>query len=387
MHPTFEYIVTVLILSLLIGFSFYSLNSMSSTQLVFTKESQLDQVANNLFNKILMTPGYPTDWGRNIYINESNLEDFGLASTTGIPYQLDVDKIMRLVRETGNTTNPLYISPEKVGSLTGLYVDGHWNYGFKLVIYSALNISIVPVNPDESPPSKYIVRVHDYLGRPASNAYVKGILYAAYVETGPRRGFKVISSEAYNYTSMEGITILNFDISEIPSMRAAYVVLVNAYYYGLKSQGIWTKASVLNLVIEGDYIIINMSTLGNIIPSARHLYLTAIEFTSNQGVILNPIENATDSEDGKIINKGRYNYRVYKLKNGITDDVVFIGLLIKTTGKYYIAFSPRPRIPIVLEYSSHSFSIHGLRTKTLYSLFKIGDYTYYVELYVWRMSE
>ena len=387
MHPTFEYIVTILILSMLIGFSFYSLNSMSSTQLVFTKESQLDQMTNNLFNKMLMTPGYPIDWGRNIYVNESNLEDFGLAASYGLPYQLDVDKIMRLVEETGNTTNPLYIPPEKVGSLLGVYVKGHWNYGFKLVIYSALNISINPVDPDESPPSKYIVSVRDYLGRPASNAYVKGVLYAAYIETGRERGFKVISSTAYNYTSIEGVTILNFDVSDIPSLKAAYVVLVNAYYYGLKSQGIWTKASVLNLVVEGGYLIVNMSTLGDIVPSARHLTLTAVEFTSSQEVILNPIENVTDSESGKIINKGRYDYRVYRLKNGITDDVVFIGLLVKTTGRYYVVFSPRPRIPLVLEYSSHTFSIQGLRTKVLYSLFKIGDYTYYVELYVWRMSE
>lgn len=387
MHPVYEYIVTVLVLSLLIGFSFYSLNSMSSTQLVLTKESQLDLVANNLYNKILMTPGYPVNWGSDIYVSENSLGDFGLSSTHGVPYQLDVNKIMRLVEKTGNTTNPLYIPPETVGSLTGLYVDGHWNYGFRLVIYTALNVSVLPLDPADTPPSKYIVTVYDYLGRPASNAYIKGVLHAAYVDLGVGGGFNIISSTAYNYTSINGTALLEFDVSEIPTRRAAYVVLVNAYYYGLKSQGIWTKASVLNLVIVGDYLIINMSGVGDIVPSARHLQLTAIEFTSDQGVILNPIENVTAGEAGNIINKGRYNYRVYKLKNGITDDVVFVAVLVKTTGRYYLVFSPRPRIPVVIDYSSHRFSIQGLRTKTLYSLFKIGDNTYYVELYVWRMSE
>lgn len=389
MHPIYEYIVTILVISLVLSFSFYTINVTTKSQLLLAKEEQLNTIANNLFNKIFFSPGYPVDWGSNIYVNESNLRGFGLAAVSREPYTLDIDKLLRLYEASGNTTNPLYMPPSAVGRVLGIYSDGYWKYGFSIKIVTALNITITPDDPSATPPSKFYIRVSDYEGRPATNAYVRGVLFAVYT-TGGGQGnvnFDIVRASAYNITDITGSTILNFDVSGMPTQRAAYLVIVNARYFGLQSQAMYTRGNVLSLVIVGNYIIVNMSGIEDIIPSARHLRVAAVEFTSDLRIILNPLINVTGSESGRIINKGRYNYRVYQLSNPISDDVIFVGLLVVTRGQYFMVFAERPRTPLSLTYSTHGFMYAGVRSVVLNGLFRVGENTYYVEFTMWRMSE
>ncbi len=393
MHPIYEYIVATLILFLILSYSFYAIDSAVATQLTLAKEEQLKPVANRLFNKIFFTSGYPDDWGSDVYINESNLIDFGLLSDSKRLYELDVNKVMRLVNTTNNTegtVNPLYISPKTFGQLSGIYEDGHWIYGFRLMITSALNISIQPINTD-NPPTKFNITVTDYTGKKASNAEVRGVFYGTYTyEIGNQEVFNYSCSSADNITGLDGSTVLNFTLPYIPPNsreKAAYSLIVTANYYGLQSQNIWVEEGILNLVVEGRYLIVNMTDVEGVIPSARHLSMTAIEFTSDLKIILNPLINATGGEVTRIINKGRYNYQVYELSNPISEDTVFVALLVKTRGGYYLVFASRPRTPLTVDYMSHSFLIAGLKTETVYGLFRIGRNTFYAQLIVWRMSE
>jgi len=388
MHPVYEYIVSVAILFLVLSYSFYAVNSVVVNQLTLVKEEQLKDIANRLFDKILYTPGYPIDWGSNIHVNESNLIDFGVHASTGDLQKLDINKLNRLIYEYEGIINPLYIPPETVGRLLGIYEDGHWIYGFRLLIKSALNVTIQPLDSDSEVPVKYKVKVIDYVGKDAANALVKGILCAAYIiNEGGRDVLKYDYNIARNLTRLDGTTVLKFEKPEVPhqALDAAYALLVTANYYGLQSQGIWTRGQVVNLINIGDYLIVNLSSFWP--PSARHVQLTAIEFTADLDIILNPIINETNGESGKIINKGRFKYRVYKLANPITEDVIFIGLLVIATGQAYLVFASRPRTPIIVDYRSHSFPVAGLKTETIYGLFRISDNTYYAQLTVWRMSE
>ncbi|MDD1766323.1 MAG: hypothetical protein LUQ00_00180, partial [Candidatus Methanomethyliaceae archaeon] len=75
MNPVFEYIAAIFIITLVVGYSLYSLNTMSSAQLNIAEQAQLLPVVGRLYDKILLTRGYPEDWGSNIYINNSNLAD------------------------------------------------------------------------------------------------------------------------------------------------------------------------------------------------------------------------------------------------------------------------------------------------------------------------
>lgn len=347
----------------------------------------MDIVANTIFNKIFFSPGYPYDWGSNIYVNESNLLGFGLAAYSQEPYKLDVDKIMRLYPKAGNTTNPLYIPPTTVGRLLGIYGDGYWKYGFSIEIVTALNITLQPEDPDATPPDVFYVSVKNYEGRPATNALVKGVLYAVFSEGGGRGAFDILYDEAYNYTDITGSTILNFNVTELPTQRSAYLVLVMARYYGIQSHAVYAKGNILSMIIQGQYIILNMSGIGDIIPSARHLKVSAIEFTSDHGIIINPLIDANGSEAERIINKGRYNYRVYQLANPISEDVILLGLLVVTRSRYYLVFAERPRTPVSLVYTSHGYLYAGSKTSVVSGLFRIGGITYYAELRIWRMSE
>jgi len=384
MHPVYEYIVSVAILLLVLSYSFYAVNSVVVNQLTLVKEEQLKDVANRLFDKILYTPGYPVDWGSNIYVNETNLIDFGVHASTGDLQKLDIDKLNRLIYEYEGIINPQYIPPETVGRLLGIYEDGHWIYGFRLLIKSALNITIQPLDSDSEVPVKYKIKVVDYVGKDAANALVEGILCAVYNKTKEALGYNY--TIARNLTKLDGTTILNFEKPEAPSQpkKAAYALLVTVNYYGLQSQGIWVGKQVLNLINIGDYLIVNLSSSGK--SGAIHVR-EAIEFTTDLEIIRNPIVNETNGESGRIINKGHFNFRVYKLANPITEDVIFIGLLVDTTGGSCIFFASRPRMPIVIDYRSHSFPVAGLKTETIYGLFRISDNTYYAQLTVWRMSE
>lgn len=392
MHPVYDYIVAVLILLMVLGFSFYAINSAVITQSTLAKEEQLKPIANRLFNKIFLTPGYPVNWGTNVFINESNLKDFGLL-LAGEPHQIDVNKILRL-----NETNPLYIPPETFGNLTGLYQDGHWVYGFRLTIRSALNISIHPVDEYNNPPTTYLVHITDYTGKKASNAIVKGTVITLAVEKNGKYFTYELSTVVVNITNVDGTTLLKFNINQVskPNANVVHMLLITANYYGIQSQVVRTFGeNIATLISVGNYLIVNMT--GQPIPSAEHVQLngTAIEFTSDLNFILNPIVDMTKGEVGKIINKGRYNYRVYELANPITENVILVGLLIrKAVGgkgsggpKYFLVVAARPPTPISVDYRSHSFNIAGIKTETLSGLFNIGDNTYYVELSVWRMSE
>ena len=387
MHPVYEYIVSVAILLLVLSYSFYAVNSVVVNQLTLVKEEQLKDIANRLFDKILYTPGYPVDWGSNIYVNETNLIDFGVHASTGELQKLDIDKLNRLIYEYEGIINPRYIPPETVGRLLGIYEDGHWTYGFRLLIRCALNVTIQPLDSGGEVPVKYKIKVVDYVGKDAANALVRGTLCAVYnITENGREVLEYNYDTARNLTMLDGTTILNFEKPEVPSQtkNVAYALLVTVNYYGLQSHGIWTTSQVLNLINIGDYLIADLSSFGP--PSARHVR-TAIEFTTDLEIIINPIINETNGESGRIINKGRFNYRVYKLANPITEDVIFIGLLVGTHGQSYIVFASRPRTPIVIDYRSHSFPVAGLKTETVYGLFRISDNTYYAQLTVWRMSE
>ena len=388
MHPVYEYIVSVAILLLVLSYSFYAVNSVVVNQLTLVKEEQLKDIANRLFDKILYTPGYPVDWGSNIYVNETNLIDFGVHASTGDLQKLDIDKLNRLIYEYEGIINPQYIPPETVGRLLGIYENGHWIYGFRLLIKSALNITIQPLDSDSEVPVKYKIKVVDYVGKDAANALVEGILCAVYnITEDDREVLKYDYNIARNLTMLDGTTILNFEKPEASyqALDAAYALLVTVNYYGLQSQGIWTKGQVVNLINIGDYLIVNLSSFEP--PAARQIQPTAIEFTTDLNIILNPIINETNGVSGWIINKGRFHYRVYKLANPITEDVTFIGLAVVYTGKTYLVFASRPNTPIVVDYGSHSFPVAGLKTETIYGLFRISDNTYYAQLTVWRMSE
>jgi len=403
-NPIYEYIAAFFVMTLVVGYSLYSLNTMSSTQLSIAQESQLRPAAGRLFDKILLTKGYPEDWGSNIYINDSNLGDFGLSSQYGEMYRVNVDKLMRLVSKVDYTENPLYIFPTTMGNLTGIYGNDSWSYGFRLLVKSALIINIT-YDPDVFPMNSSTISVVNYLGRSASNAVVNATYFYIYTyHIGNDDFFDYNYTVAGNITDWQGRTVLDCKVptTEVNTDKEAYVLFVTVNYYGLQSQQIavikdMTKNNpkildTISLLIQGEHLIANYSDIEDVAHfshGAMQLDFTLIEFTSNQQVIVNPILEDTNGVSGAIINSGhgQNSYKVYNLTNPLTEDVVFAGLIVKKNGVWTLALCDRPMVPIAIDYRSHSYAYAGINSEAFSRLVRIGSNSYYAELTVWRMSQ
>ncbi|MCX8189106.1 MAG: hypothetical protein N3F64_05295 [Nitrososphaeria archaeon] len=392
MSPTYEYIVAVLITILMLGYTYYSVTTLSSNQLQLVEEEQLDVVASRLFDKILLTKGYPEDWGSNLYVNNTSLKDFGLALQHGKMYDLDVDKVMRIYPGVSEIINPLYLNTTTFGTITGLYdaKKGYWKYGFRFLLKTALNITIDKADT-KSPTEKFKVTVKNYMGKNAPNAEVKGTYIAIYVVNNEYFDYAYVIIN--NMTDWMGQAMLDFknNMPQIPQgiSEYAYCLVVSVNYYGLQSQHSYVANTIptLGLSIQGKYLIANFTQVEDIARGAHHLELTALELTSSLNIIINPALDVTNGEAGKIVNYGGKNYRVYELANSPSQDVIFVGLLVKKQGKWGLVFATRPRTPVAVDYMSMGLKSAGINTVTLSRIVRIGTNSYYAELTLWRMSE
>lgn len=399
MDATYEYIAAITIFSLMIGFSLISVSSLSSTQLKIMYGEQLRPVAEKLLDKILLTPGYPENWGTNIYVNDSSLKDIGLSLGSGEMFEIDADKLQRLV---GNAVeNPLYISPPTLGNLTGIYSRNYgWKYGFNLKVISALVIeNITSVSIDSG--GLYKFRVKTYKGEPAPNAKVNAFFFRIGVyKDGKQYTFDTNSSVLENITNWRGEVEFNF-VGRAPTLPPAKgsqeftsaCLIVTAKYYGLQSQNIWygKGALLLSLEIYGQYLAANFTDVPDFPSFARHITharnYTVIGFTTSLTPVFYSFEEVTNSEEGNVINRGGKSYRVYKITEHVPNDLMFVGLVVRHGNNYYFVFASRPRVPIALNYSSGNVPYAGIKTETVERLVRIGLNSYYVELTLWRTAE
>jgi hypothetical protein len=178
MHAVLEYLAVGVLLIAIIAAAGYMLEAPSRT-LETVREEQLLTVAERLMDKILLTPGYPPDWGSNIYITDANLTDFGLALQGGAPYIVDPDKVMRLAN-LSTLPNPLLVNASRLAELLG--VKGQ--YGFKLVMKPMITAEVETLGWINGMASKFRVRVLNWQGEGLPNANVTGVYVVALVKGG-----------------------------------------------------------------------------------------------------------------------------------------------------------------------------------------------------------
>ncbi|RLI21786.1 hypothetical protein DRO54_02785 [Candidatus Bathyarchaeota archaeon] len=126
-------------------------------------EQQLLNIAQETLNYMLLSEGYPANWGSYYPFDEDSVQSFGLAlAGAGRFYVLDADKVQRLVEN-----NPVgYISYERVKELLGIS-----GYGFSLSIKPPFKVYII--NMSESFQHLiFEVFVSDFGGKPVPNAKV-----------------------------------------------------------------------------------------------------------------------------------------------------------------------------------------------------------------------
>ncbi len=393
---------------LIISLIFFSLNLIIPTvhvSLQHIHEQQLQPFTERVFDKILLSTGLPGNWGSDFTVDENSLEGFGLSSNLELGnltefYLLDADKVQRIVNEVDNL---YYIPTSTISSLLGLTFQDdsgneHLKYGFRLRIVPALNITITVLGTYQikgvEKPCYFNVTVKNYEGKPAPNADVTGIYLVGFAKKqGQDESADYFSGVLTNKTDWRGMCTLNFHeiIDEInikaPGQfkKVGIYLLIYADYFGLKSFSTWYQADdVLDALVIGDKLVITFP-VEKVLPNSARFLKGAIGIRDKAPyVTVIPMD-----EDKIIINKGGKNYYVYNLTR-LDPSINTIAIMASVAvgqgqGRIYrFIASPYPR---TVDYISTSTPSTGMKIAVLKRIVRIGEFTYYSELSLWRIAE
>ncbi|MEM4680050.1 MAG: hypothetical protein QXL98_03810 [Thermofilaceae archaeon] len=179
MHAVLEYLAVGILLVVVILAADLMIEAPPRTIETVSAE-QLYTVAERLIDKILLTPGYPENWGSDLLVDDE-ITDFGLAlHGATAPYILDPDKVMRLANLTP-LPNPMPINAEKIAELLGI----KGKYGFKLEMRPMITAKILAIDDTNyQTPLKFWVQVVNWQGIGLPNARVTGMYIMAYFQKG-----------------------------------------------------------------------------------------------------------------------------------------------------------------------------------------------------------
>jgi hypothetical protein len=131
--PVFEHITAIMVVSMLFVSAVIAVPAISYVNLFYVDQQQLRNVALEALNSMLLSMGYPSNWGSDF----DNLTKFGLAlEGSSSFYVLDPNKVQRLV------INPSgYLNYSDVRDLLGLH-----GYGFNIMIVPSFNVTVTLLN-------------------------------------------------------------------------------------------------------------------------------------------------------------------------------------------------------------------------------------------------
>lgn len=289
MHVILEYLAIGVLIILFITISLNMIEDVTG-RLVTVKEEQLYNVAERLMDKILLTPGFPEDWGTNIMISSDDLRDFGLAlNGTRTPYIIDPDKVMRLAN-LSILPNPLLLNYSRIADLLGISDD----YGFRLEMKPMITHVVQPLEWYTPPgnrtsfPTKFKIRVLNWYKIGLPNANVTGIYVIVKIKPGAGNNPNKIEEKKIfaksNLTDALGETIIDFT-DVVPSYLEnqprtnwfLYFLLIHTGWHGFVAVHGYSMTSETDAPVQG-YII------GDAIFLSREL--NGSGFNPNSGAII-----------------------------------------------------------------------------------------------------
>ena len=369
MHITLDYLLTTFLIITLLTISISTVYVISFNPISYNKGSQLREIAERTLDKILLTDGYPPNWGSDFHITSENLSDFGLHLQNASMYVLDSDKVSRLHPGINET---LRMDPMKVAELLGLSENGILKYGFSLRIKPYLNITIQDVGTDY-----FKITVRKYDGSIAAGARVKAIYIIANINETSGRISNITWGFNYLETNIQGICYLN--LSSLSTEESQYFCLIiYADYLQFESATIHVASSTTNDTKVAPGLQLQASR-GHLTP------LIAGEWGSGYFVAI-----TSDSITAVQITKpsgGLANFTLYDA--GLDPNTQFIiAVLNKGSGEanFYVLSGSRPlctsQSPVIFETSEPG----GFEVCSITRYVTINDLTYVVEFYIWPMS-
>lgn len=408
MHITFDYMAVGVILFALATFAVSTMFPVLSSSLTGIKEEQLQPVAEKTTTKICSTPGSPENWGTAYTIIENGdndtllieeLKGFGLARFINgetLSEVLDKDKLLRLVPTTSTgQENLLYLEPQKVADLLGLTWDGtNLKYGFHLELKQALNLTATPNKwytkkegkYQHSFPYAFELRVRNSDEVAAAGSSIK-CTYVVFWLSRNEFNYSYLVKDAV--ADWEGRALVEFDSSQIGTLlnkgsNNTVILIAYAEYFGIKSQTITYDSSgdVLEAFVIGNQMFVEFPTGSDVPEGARHVRgLFGISYSN---VIALPVIKK-GGEAQSVINKGSKSFAIFDF--GPLDETLdTLGLYVMYLGKPVVVLARRP--PPIIRYGTWGSGVpSGLKVVMLRRMVKIGELSYWAELYMWRTAE
>ncbi len=399
MHVSLEYIALgILIIVFLVATMYVIQNTMSKLNQVY--EEQLYPVTQRILDKILLTTGYPADWGDNL---TAIPEDFGLAlNGTRTSYVVDDAKVMRLTNFS-TIANPAYINASTIAELLG--VEG--KYGFRLEIKPFLNqtmdvLATYPVPNRKTPdiPVYILVTVKNWYNIGVPNANVTAQLVLVRINFWPNGSVKDLNYTTFtrsNVTGPLGTCTVDFrddlaDYFSAPGLGAggayrvySFVTLYTNWSGFLVLSAIPTQALVdapVSGYLIGDYVVINrtLSVIGAV--RIRNASLQVIPSTFSVLQVANITWLDTTSPPFGLLRPWQ-DYLVGKVE-GLDPYAAY--LLIFATWRGYPIIITVSRVPNVDLWYGQPGALPP-NSVTLTRVVQIGLYPYLVRLTVWRLAE
>ncbi|MBO3754449.1 MAG: hypothetical protein FGF53_06210, partial [Candidatus Brockarchaeota archaeon] len=321
---------------------------------------------------------------------------FGLQKAGGEPYELDMDKVLRIVNTgIGQLPETVQIDPWTIARLLGV----ENKYGLSIRIMPALNLTATPLayydlKGGVMVPSVIKITVKTPEGRPAISANVTGIYVLMVIQK--EGGEDVCYVDYLDKTSVvnpDGYATLDFsDFLEdardrVGNLQRSFsAAIIYADYYGIRAvnSSLLGETDVLQGSTVGDYLIVRFPEGGAYIPGARHLKNQTALANPPYYIYLSRLLNETNGESGMVVNRGAKDYRVYRVSNTIDEDVAFIMMPVKYLGRYYVVNFRRPTSTTICQIGLASGNI---KTSVLRRMVKIGSFHYVFEVRVWRWGE
>ncbi|MEM2050265.1 MAG: hypothetical protein QXP19_00660 [Thermoproteota archaeon] len=397
MHITLDNMFAFLVLLLiLVTFMGYIIPT-AYLSFTITREHQLEEVAQAIMDKVLLSPGIPENWGDILVVEDSSkLYAFGLQKAGGEPYELDMDKVLRIVNTgVGQLPETVQIDPGTIARLLGI----ENKYGLSIRMMPALNLTATPLayfdlKGGVMVPSVIKANVKTPEGRPAISANVTGIYVLMVIQ---KEGNEDVCYLDYidrtsivdtdGYATLDFTDFLQDAKSRVDNLQRSFsAAIIYADYYGIRSvnSSLLGETDILEGSTVDDYLIVRFPEGGPYIPGARHLKNQTALANPPYYIYLSKLLNETTGESGMVINRGAKDYRVYRVSNTIDENVAFIMMPVKYLGRYYVVNFRRPPSIVICQIGAASGNI---KTSVLRRMVRIGSFHYVFEVRVWRWGE
>ena len=402
MHAILEYIGVMLSMIVLLAITNCSLMIFARDAL-HVREEQLYTAAERVMDKILLTTGYPPDWGSGFESYNASLSDYGLARYgSRVPYELDPDKVVRLAN-LSDLPNPLLVRGESIAEL----LDLKGKYGFRLTIEPLLKCEVSALEylrvKGTMVPVKFRVELTNAFGRSIPSALVN----VTYLLIGVKPGVggketmdvrEIIRSVNVTDASGECTLDLSEEVAELTKgdelkgySRLLSVLIVYANWNQVPTTSVFagdSEGSPVTGYLIGSYLVLNANL--SLIPRAAVLVKDEVLQVLPQSDALIPVEvTELKPADGdappayRVINHGAFRYKVFRLEY-LDDQTMYIIAVGQWRGGVIpIVIERIPRISVGYG-AEHVAPVNEV---TLTRIAYFSGFPYVVKLSMWRVSE